>query len=75
MIKIENLDITKEKRNTSKWNSVNETRALIEAVEARYNNMQHIHKRKQFWSIIGKELNNQNIKVSKITYINVNNKK
>lgn len=75
VIEVENLDVikTKEKRNT--W-SVNETRALIGAIEARYDDMYHIHKRKNFWIIISEELSSQNIEVSKIIYIiNDNNKK
>jgi len=69
VIEVENLnttkDTTKEKRNT--W-SVNKIRALIAAVEARYDDMHHVHKRKTFWSIISEELTSQNIEVSEITY-------
>lgn len=44
--------------------SIQETRALIGAIEARYDDMHHVQKRKTFWSIISEELGSQNIKVS-----------
>lgn len=47
MIEVENLDATKTKEKRNTW-SVNETRALIGAVEARYDDMHHVHKRKKF---------------------------
>ncbi|XP_066602476.1 uncharacterized protein [Prorops nasuta] len=51
----------KDKRTT--W-SINETLTLLTAVEARYDDMHHIHKRKTFWTIISEELCSQNIEVS-----------
>jgi len=47
-----------------------ETRALIGATEARYEDMHHVHKRKNFRSIISEELGSQNIQVSEITLYN-----
>jgi len=49
---------------------VAETRALIGAIEARYEDMHHVHKRKNFWSIISEELGSQNIQVSEIILYN-----
>jgi len=57
----ETSNVTKDKKST--W-SVVETRALIGAIEARYEDMHHVHKRKNFWSIISEELGSQNIQVS-----------
>lgn len=61
-------DKMKTKEKTT-W-SINETRALIGAIEARYGDMNDVHKRKNFWLIISEELGSQNIEVSKITLYN-----
>ncbi|XP_029667831.1 uncharacterized protein LOC115238285 [Formica exsecta] len=63
VIEVENVDATKTKEKRNTW-SVNETCALIGAVEARYDDMHHVHKRKNFWSVISEELSSQNIEVS-----------
>lgn len=66
VIEVENLDATKTKEKRNTW-SVNETCALIEgAIEARYDDMYHVHKRKNFWVIISEELGSQNIKASEL---------
>ncbi|XP_067214383.1 uncharacterized protein [Linepithema humile] len=61
----ENLHSTKTKEKKNTW-SVDETRALIGAIEARYDDMYHVHKRKTFWSIISEELGSQNIEFSEL---------
>jgi len=65
VIEVEELDATKTKEKRNTW-SVNETRALIAAIEARYDDMHHVHKRKNFWVIISEEHSSQNIEVSEI---------
>jgi len=51
---------------------VAETRVLIviEAIEARYEDVHHVHKRKTLWLIINEELGSQNIRISEITLYN-----
>jgi len=71
VINTENLHCTESKEKRSTW-SVNETHALIGAVEARYDDMHHVQKRKNFWSIISKELGSQNIEVN-LYYYTINN--
>ena len=65
--KTKNLHSTKTKEKNT-W-SVNETRALG-AIEARYDDMHHVYKRKTFWSIISEELGSQNIEVIQIILYN-----
>jgi len=69
VIEIKKLLSTKTKDKKSTW-SVAETCALIGAIEARYEDMHHVHRRKNFWSIISEELGSQNIQVSEITLYN-----
>jgi hypothetical protein len=54
------LSTQNQGRNT--W-SVGETRALLTAIEARYDDMHHVNKRKHFWAIISEELGSLNINV------------
>jgi len=70
VIEIKKLLSTKTKDKKKNTWSVAEIRALIGAMEARYEDMHHIHKRKNFWSIISEELGSQNIQVNEITLYN-----
>lgn len=63
----ESLQLAGPSSEKSTW-SYNETLALIDVVESKYDDLHHPKRRKTIWNVIAEELISQNIQV------NINNK-